>query len=129
MAGPGQKHDGFLPGRHLIDAYGAGGFRFGGMSHQGSLLFLPSGVKKWGVADGDAWSSAQFADVVAEHADIELLLIGTGVNLRPLPEAVRWRLRDLKIGIEPMATPPAARTYNILLQEGRKVAAALIAVD
>lgn len=129
MDGPGKKHDGFLPGRHLIDAYGAGGFRFADMSHKGSLLFLPSGVKAWSVVDGDPWASPQFADVFAEHDAIELLLIGTGVNLRPLPESVRWRFRDLGIGVEPMATPPAARTYNILLQEGRKVAAALIAVQ
>jgi uncharacterized protein len=46
-----------------------------------------------------------------------------------LPEALRWRFRELKIGIELMTTPPAARTYNILLAEGRKVAAALICVD
>lgn len=125
----GQIHDGFVPGRHLIDAYGAGGFRFADMSHKGSILMLPSGVKAWPVIDRQAWSAAQFADVFAEAAVIELLLIGTGVDLRPLPEALRWRFRELKIAIEPMATPPAARTYNILVGEGRKVAAALIAVD
>ena len=125
----GKIHDGFVPGRHLIDAYGAGGFRFGEMSHKGSILMLPSGVKAWAAADGQAWAGSQFADVFAEAGDIELLLIGTGINLRPLPEALRWRFRDLKIGIEPMTTPPAARTYNILAAEGRKVAAALIAVD
>ncbi len=125
----GKINDGFVPGRHLIDAYGAGGFRFADMSHKGSILMLPSGVKAWGTADRQAWAGSQFADVFAEADDIELLLIGTGVDLRPLPEALRWRFRELKIAVEPMATPPAARTYNILVAEGRKVAAALIAVD
>jgi uncharacterized protein len=129
MAGPGQLHDGFLPGRHLIDAYGAGGFRFGDMSHKGSILMLPSGVRAWAARDGEPWAGAQFADVMAEHEQIELLLLGTGVNLRPLPEALRWRLKEVRIAIEPMPTPPAARTYNILVAEGRKVAAALIAVE
>ena len=129
MAAPGRRYEGFVPGRHLIDAYGGGGFRFADMSHKGSLLFLPSGVKAWPAVDRQPWAGDMFADVFAEHGEIELLLIGTGVELRPLPEALRWRFRELRIAIEPMATPPAARTYNILVQEGRKVAAALIAVD
>jgi uncharacterized protein len=124
----GARHDGFVPGRHLIDAYGAGGFRFADMSHKGSILMLPSGVKAWDAVDGRPWTASQFADVFAEADAIELLLIGTGVDLRPLPEALRWRFRELKVSLELMTTPPAARTYNILLAEGRKVAAALISV-
>jgi uncharacterized protein len=124
-----QRYDGFVPGRHLLDAYGAGGFRFGEMSHKGSILMLPSGVKAWAAADNQPWLGAQFADVFAEAGSIELLLIGTGMDLRPLPEALRWRFKELKISLELMTTPPAARTYNILLAEGRKVAAALISVD
>ncbi|MCO4054432.1 MAG: hypothetical protein HEQ16_10360 [Bosea sp.] len=124
----GARHDGFVPGRHLIDAYGAGGFRFADMSHKGSILMLPSGVKAWSAVDRQSWAASQFADVFAEAEAIELLLIGTGVDLRPLPEALRWRFREVKVSLELMTTPPAARTYNILLAEGRKVAAALISV-
>jgi uncharacterized protein len=128
MAG-GKRYDGFVPGRHLIDAYGAGGFRFGEMSHKGSILMLPSGVKAWDVRDNQPWAGNQFADVLAEADSIELLLIGTGVNLRPLPEALRWRFKERGVSLELMTTPPAARTYNILMAEGRKIAAALISVD
>lgn len=125
----GKAYDGFVPGRHLIDAYGAGGFRFGEMSHKGSILMLPSGVKAWPASDNQPWTGNQFVDVFAEADQIELLLLGTGLNLRPLPEALRWRFKELKIGVELMTTPPAARTYNILMAEGRKIAAALISVD
>jgi uncharacterized protein len=125
----GARHDGFVPGRHLIDAYGAGGFRFADMSHKGSILMLPRGIRAWTARDNEPWAGQQFADVFAEADQIELLLVGTGINLRPLPEALRWRFRECRIALELMTTPPAARTYNILLAEGRKVAAALIAVD
>ncbi|MCX7341429.1 MAG: MTH938/NDUFAF3 family protein [Hyphomicrobiales bacterium] len=123
------RPDGFVPGRHLIDAYGAGGFRFAEMSHKGSILMLPSGVMAWAATDNQPWLASLFLDVFAEADKIDLLLLGTGLNLRPLPEALCWRFRELKIGLELMTTPPAARTYNILVAEGRKVAAALIAVD
>ncbi len=129
MSAPGRRYDGFLPGRQLLDAYGAGGFRFADMSHKGSVLMLPSGVKSWEARDGEPWTAARFADVMAEHEAIELLLVGSGKELRPLPEALRLRLKELRIAVEVMATAPAARTYNVLVQEGRKVAAALIAVE
>ncbi len=125
----GARYDGFVPGRHLIDAYGAGGFRFADMSHKGSILMLPSGVKAWAARDREPWRGADFTDVFAEAEAIELLLIGTGIDLRPLPEALRWRFRELRIATELMTTPPAARTYNILVAEGRKIAAALISVE
>ncbi len=118
----------FLPGRHGIEAYGAGGFRFGEMSHRGSILCLPSGVHAWPVADGDVLAAEHFALVVAEAAEIELLLVGTGRDLRPLPRALVASLREAGIRLDLMPTPPAARTYNVLVAEGRKVAAALVAV-
>ena len=50
--GPGRGLEaGHLPGRHPIDAYGNGGFRFGDMSHRGSILMLPSGVRAWDVTE------------------------------------------------------------------------------
>ncbi len=120
---------GFLPGAHPIDAYGEGGFKFGGMSHRGSILNLPSGVYAWdatGAADIDEHSLERvFAE---EPGRIEHLLVGTGLDLIPLKPALREKLRAAGIVAEPMATGAAARTYNILLGERRRVAAALIAV-
>lgn len=125
---PGRTHDGFVPGRHLIDAYGNGGFRFADMSHRGSILALPSGIKAWSVTDARALAAEDFAAVLAEAAEVELLLLGTGLDIVPLPEPLRRPLREASIGLDVMQTGAAARTYNILAAENRKVAAALIAV-
>lgn len=124
----GASFEGFVPGRHQIDAYGNGGFRFADMSHRGSILALPSGVSAWAIATHAELTEAAFAPVFAEAEEFELLLLGTGSNIAPLPEALRWRFRDLKIGLDVMQTGAAARTFNILLGENRRVAAALIAV-
>ena len=120
---------GFLPGRHPIDAYGEGGFKFAGMSHRGSLLALPSGLYAWEVAKPEEIDVAALGRVLEEApGSVEHLLVGTGRDLAPLKPALVQRLRAAKIVAEPMATGAAARTYNILMGEGRRVAAALIAV-
>jgi uncharacterized protein len=119
----------FLPRRAPIDAYGAGGFRFADMSHRGSLLILPSGMHAWGVTTASALEEGDLRLMFEEAAEIELALIGTGQEIIPLPEALRWRFRDLRIGVEVMPTAAAARTWNVLLAEDRQVAAALVAVD
>ena len=124
----GRIHDGFVPGRHLIDAYGAGGFRFAEMSHRGSILALPSGIQAWEVDAPEALSEKAFAPVFAESAGIETLLIGMGLDVRPIGSALRQRFRDAHIGVDVMQTGAAARTYNVLVAENRRVAAALIAV-
>jgi len=119
---------GFVPGRHPIDAYGNGGFRFADMSHRGSILALPSGIHAWSATDPRALSAEDFGRVLAEADEIDLLLLGTGIDIVPLAEALRWPLREANIGLDVMQTGAAARTYNILAAEKRKVAAALIAV-
>jgi uncharacterized protein len=125
----GRRYEGFVPGRFRLDAYGNGGFRFADMSHRGSILALPSGIKAWHVSGPDALSTGDFRDVIAEAASIELLLVGTGNDLVPLGEALRRKLREAGMSVEVMPTGAAARTYNVLLAENRHVAAALIAVD
>jgi uncharacterized protein len=120
---------GFYPGRAPIEAYGNGGFRFAGMSHRGSILCLPSGVMAWDVADTAALDIGCFGDVLVEGSSVGLVLLGTGRSQVFPPLAVRRRFLDLRIGLDPMDTGAACRTYNVLLEEWRPVAAALIAVD
>ncbi len=124
--GPDDPH---LPTPAPIEAYGKGGFRFAGMSHRGSLLCLPSGVRAWDVRTPADLSQAAFALVFAEAGDIALFLLGSGQAAWAMPEALRWRFRDARIGVEVTTTGAAVRTYNILLGEGRRVGAGLIAVD
>ncbi len=123
------KYAGFLPGKHAIEAYGQGGFRFGGMSHKGSILALPSGISAWAAQTPGEIDVATLAPIFQEpKGTIEHLLIGTGEALVPLPAALRQALRDAGIVAEPMTTSAAANTYSILLREDRLVAAALLAV-
>ena len=120
---------GHLPTPVPIESYGLGGFRFGGMSHRGSLLCLPSGMWAWEPTEPAGIDEASLARVFAEANRIDMLLLGTGPRLVPISDRLRWRLRDHAISADPMATGDALRTWNILLNEGRRVAAALLAVE
>lgn len=112
-----------------IDAYGNGGFRFAEMSHRGSILCLPSGIYAWDVKGPEEVRLRAFERVLAEKDRIDVLLLGTGLRqVFPSPE-VRSDLAAAGLGLEPMDTGAACRTYNVLLAEHRRVAAALIAVD
>jgi len=122
-------NDGFYPGRAPIDAYGNGGFRFAGMSHRGSLLYLPSGIRRWDTRIFTGLDPYALECILLEADAIDTLLIGTGRNIVPLEQQTRDLLRSRGIGADTMTTGAAARTYNVLLAENRRVAAALIAVE
>ncbi|MDF1609897.1 Mth938-like domain-containing protein [Hoeflea sp. YIM 152468] len=117
-----------FPGRAPIDAYGNGGFRFADMSHRGSILCLPSGIHGWDVQGDQPLTLDLFAKVLAEAEDIEVLLVGTGLSIRPLPAELKAALRAAGISSDPMSSGAAVRTYNVMLAESRAVAAAMIAV-
>ncbi len=121
--------DGFVPGRHQLDAFGAGGFRFAGMSHRGSILATPAGIRIWPVTAFSQIGAESLQPVLDEADAIDFLLIGAGADIAFIPAALRERFREAGITIEGMATGAAARTYNVLVAEDRRVAAALIAVD
>ena len=119
----------FYPGRAPIDAYGNGGFRFAGMSHQGSLLVLPSGMHRWDVIELASLKPEDFEPVFAEERDIDFLLLGTGAAMfRPARPILEIFARQ-NLPIDFMSTGSAVRTYGVLLAEKRKVAAAFIAVQ
>jgi uncharacterized protein len=112
-----------------IDSYGRGGFRFAGMSHRGSLLCLPSGIWAWPVAAPAEISEDSLAQVFADAGEMSLFFLGTGREPAAIDPVLRQRFSELKLNLEVMRTAHAANTYNILLGEGRRVGAALIAVD
>jgi len=117
------------PGRAPLDAYGNGGFRFAGMSHRGSILCLPDAIVAWDVDNANDLTPASFAPVLECEAQVRVLLLGTGPTQVFPGEAVSAALRQAGMVVEAMNTGAACRTYNVLLAEGRPVAAALIAVD
>jgi uncharacterized protein len=112
-----------------IEAYGAGGFRFAGMSHRGSILALPNGIWAWPPRIPAEIDEASLARIFEEKAGIDFLLIGSGSDPVLLTEPVRRRLQKEGISFDAMPTRAAASTYNVLFAEGRRVAAALIAVE
>lgn len=130
MSAPRSLRQGYVPGRHAIEGYGAGGFRFAGLSHVGSILATPKGVGAAAIgapAEIDAALAPLFAELAAEPGSIEFLVIGTGAQMAPLAPALATRLRAAGLGFEAMATGPAARVYNVMIGENRRVAALLIA--
>ena len=123
------RYEGFLPGRHAIEAFGAGGFRFGDMSHRGSVLALPDGIHAFAPRIFSEIDEASLAPLFAlPRGAVEILLFGCGRSLQPVPAALRQKLRDFGVRCDPMDTGAACQTYNILLGERRLVAAALIAM-
>jgi len=117
-----------LPRSAPIEAYGNGGFAFAEMSHRGSLLCLPDAIWAWPVIKPDDINEATLQRVIANAANIDTLLVGTGNEVWIPPVSLRERLRKVSIVIDVMQTGPAIRTYNIMIGERRRVAAALIAV-
>ena len=128
MALPPRQYDGFLPGRHSIAGFGQHGFLFAEMSHTGSILALPSGIHRWEPPAPFRHEEALYAAILAEAADIDVVLIGTGTVPLPLPETLRWLFREKRMSVDVMTTGAAASTFNVLLSENRRVAAALVAV-
>lgn len=112
-----------------LDAYGDGGFRVGGERRDGSLLIVGDEARSWpvvGLADLTVESLAPVFE--AGRAEVEFVLLGVGVRNAQPPRAVREALQKAGIGLEFMDTPAAARLYNVLTAEGRRLATALIAV-
>ncbi len=113
--------------RAPIASYGAGGFRIGSARHEGSILILANGVYAWASQDIETEATA-LAELIRAGEPADFLLLGTGVSQIFPSAAVREAFEAPGLGIEPMATGSACRTYNILLAEQRHFAASFIAI-
>lgn len=112
-----------------IDAYGGGGFRVSGVRREGSLLILSDEPRDWAVRSLAELGPEHLAEVIAAGPrTVEFVLLGTGAVQGLPPRSVREALKAAGIGLEFMDTPTAAREYNVLAAEGRRLAAALIAI-
>jgi uncharacterized protein len=117
-----------LPRSAPIDAYGNGGFAFAEMSHRGSLLCLPDAIWAWSVTKVSEIDEYSLSRVFAAANGIDTLVVGTGTDVWVAPRRLREALRAVHIGLDSMQTGPAIRTFNVMIGERRRVAAALIAV-
>jgi uncharacterized protein len=112
-------------GRQIIERYAPSGFRITGVIHRGAVLVFPDRTVSWsagGISDV-TWESLS---PVIEDGGVRILLLGLGRLMRPLPSALRNTLRAAGIIPEPMDTGAACRTFNVLVAEDRRVAAALL---
>ena len=99
------------------------------MSHRGSLLCLPNAIWAWSVTAPQDINAASLARVFENAKQIDTLLIGTGLDVWLAPALLRDALRKANIVLDTMQTGSAVRTFNVMISERRRVAAALIAVQ
>lgn len=115
-------------GKQVITSYGAGQFKISGEVYNSSVLVFPDRVSPWDIKPNQTISLEKLNVVLEEEGYVELLLIGCGKSQQMLPPKIRMALKEVGIGLEVMDTGAAVRTYNVLLAEGRRVCAALMAV-
>jgi len=115
-----------IPGdRQVVESYGAGGFRVTGFDYAGSILVFPDATLLWEVTDIAGVTTASLEPIFA-HGGVEILLLGCGARMVPVAPALRQALKAAGIVADAMDTGAACRTYNVLMAEDRRVAAALI---
>ncbi|WP_417516882.1 Mth938-like domain-containing protein [Minwuia sp.] len=115
-------------GRQVLEAYGDGGFRVTGQRYDGSIIVTPDATVGWDVAEISALESGSLAPIIERADAIEVLLLGCGSSMAFVKPDLRAALKEHGISVDPMDTGAACRTYNVLMAEDRKVAAALIAI-
>ena len=111
----------------LVQGYGRGSFKVADGEVVGSMLIRAERFDPWPVTEPAAIDAA-LTDLLALSGEIDVLLVGTGARLVPLGRTIKASLRAAGIGAEAMSTPAACRTYNVLVAEDRRVAAALLAL-
>lgn len=114
-------------GSQLVEAYGDGGFRVTGVRYDGSVLIFTDHTQAWDVTALENATEADFASILTVQPAPEVVVVGCGAAFGMLPKALKNVFRQRGIPVEAMDTGAACRTYNILMAEGRRVAAALIA--
>jgi uncharacterized protein len=115
--------------RQILQAYGKGGFRVSDVQWPGAVIVFPTRTVSWNVKTLADLTLEAFAPVgEASDPPIDLLLIGCGPRMALLPSKLQAALRAMGFGIDVMETGAACRTYNVLIGEERRVAAALLPV-
>lgn len=123
-----ELHPATAVGRYPVERYGPRGFRVGGVEFTTSVLLLPDRAEAWPITSVPEITPESLAPVTERH-DLQILLLGTGERMLPVPGFLRLALRAAGVALEAMDTGAACRTYNVLLAEDRRVAAALVKLE
>jgi len=114
-----------VPGNaNVINAYGEGYVMVNGARHDSSVIVMAEEVRAWGAKGFDSLEESDFSPLLA--LGVEIVLLGTGPRQRFPHPRLTAALTRAGIGVEVMDVQAACRTYNILVAEERKVAAALL---
>jgi uncharacterized protein len=108
-------------GSGAIEGFRGRGFRVGGIDYPGGVVASAAGGVAWDATDLSALTEADLPS-----GELDLLIVGTGPTMRRVPPALVKAAAARGLAIEAMDSRAAARTYNMLLAEGRRVAAALL---
>jgi uncharacterized protein len=109
---------------YQIQHYTEHSITINGKAYTHSLIVMPESLKEWSVTDFAALTINDFQQLA--NLQLQVVLLGTGPKIRFPKSELLIPLIHQQIGIEFMDTPAACRTYNILVAEGRVVAAALL---
>ena len=116
-------------GRNIIQSYGNGKFQISDKKYAHSVLVFPDQIIPWSPIDTNNLIVDDFKKVLTVGPIVELLLLGCGKTTWFLPLPLRDELKEMGLVLEPMDTGAACRTFNVLLGEDRRIAAALMLVD
>lgn len=115
-------------GRQVIQAYGDGRFRISGTAHDGGVIVFPDHTVSWPMRSLEDVTAESLDVIFAQSPAVEILLLGCGPRMLMVPAALRNAIRGRGVSVDPMDTGAACRTFNVLMLEDRRVAAALLPV-
>lgn len=116
-------------GNKIIQAYANGHIRVSGETYHGPVAIFSDRVVLWDIKNpADALTAEDFSVVIEERENLDVILCGVGGRMSTMPLALRETLKNAGISVDFMDTGAACRTYNVLMAEGRRVAAVIFPV-
>lgn len=114
-------------GRQIVQSYAEGRFRVSGQVYEGPVIVFTDRTVLWTAQSPvEKMGANDFAQVISESDNLDVVLVGCGRTMETIPFPLRQKLKDQGIALEFMDTGAACRTYNVLMAEGRRVAAAML---
>lgn len=115
-------------GRQIIQSYSPAGFKVNGALHTGAVIVFPEITQDWNVQKFEQLDESSFSVLIDKASDLDVVLLGTGAATKFFSPAFKNALKAKGLQVEAMDSSAACRTYNVLMAEGRRVAAALLPV-